>query len=136
MKLHSICYVSTVSDYLDSNGMANLFNEIISKNNAIGITGLLLHSDGNFMQIMEGQKNLVVSLYESIKNDPRHHHMIEILSQPIEHRIYENYQTGFSIVNTEKAIFKLKLYVNWLEKNFEGVIKTQAEIIQPFIKYI
>lgn len=136
MELHAICYVSTVSTDFKQQAVMQLFDFVVKKNKELGITGLLLHSDGNFMQLMEGDKEIIDMLYKNIKEDPRHHHLIEILNESIEHRIYENYETGFSIINTEKAIFKLRLFVNWLEQNFEGKIKKRAELIQPFIKYI
>ena len=42
-------------------------------NNAVrGITGLLLHIDGGFLQILEGEDGAVRDLHARIAADPRH----------------------------------------------------------------
>lgn len=43
------------------------------KHNAeLGVTGLLLYKDGNFMQLLEGDEETVRGLYARIENNPRH----------------------------------------------------------------
>lgn len=131
--LYTICYVSTANATITSQNVHTVFEGIIDKNLERSITGILLFSQGNFMQIMEGELKELTSLYQSIKDDPRHHHLIEILSSPISNRIFENYQTGFSIINDPQSRFKLQVYLRWIEENFDGAIKKRAEIIRPFI---
>ena len=131
--LHTICYVSTADSTITNDNVQVVFDGVIEKNLSRSITGILLYSQGNFMQIMEGEPDGLFKLYDSIKEDPRHHHVIEILSSPINHRIFENYQTGFSIVNDPQSRFKLQVYLRWIEENFDGAIKKRAEIIRPFI---
>lgn len=134
--LHTICYVSTANTKLEDNEFNAFFDFIVTRNRKRNITGILLYQDGNFMQIMEGEPKGLHALYDSIKQDQRHHHLIEILNTETKDRIFENYDTGFSIVNNEKSFFKLKLFMNWIENNFDGNIKKRAEIIQSFIKYV
>ena len=131
--LYSICYVSTADSTVTSENVHTVFDGIIDKNLERSITGILLFSQGNFMQIMEGELDKLSELYQAIQEDPRHHHLIEILSTPIKDRIFENYQTGFSIVNDPESRFKLQVYLRWIEENFDGAIKKRAEIIRPFI---
>lgn len=131
--LHTVCYVSTADASITGQNVHEVFKGVIENNLERSITGILLFSDGNFMQIMEGESNSLFRLYNKIKEDNRHHHLIEILSSPIKHRIFENYQTGFSIINDPHSKFKLQLYLNWIEENFQGTIKKRAEIISPFI---
>lgn len=131
--LYTICYVSTADPTITNENVQEVFDGIIEKNLERSITGILLYSQGNFMQIMEGEYEMLQELYRAIKEDKRHHHVIEILSSPIRHRIFENYQTGFSIVNDPQSKFKLQVYLRWIEENFDGTIKKRAEIIRPFI---
>ncbi|MCW5520105.1 BLUF domain-containing protein [Aureitalea sp. L0-47] len=133
--LRTICYVSTAAPSLDENGLADLYEEAIQKNTEQNITGILLYSDGNFMQIMEGEAAPLLKLYNSIDNDVRHHHLIKLTDREIKQRIFENYANGFTIVNNEQEVFKLNLYLNWLKENFEGNVQRLVEIVQPFLKY-
>ena len=54
--------------------------EICRENNTrLGITGMLLYKDGNFMQLLEGEETPVRRLYEKIGSDSRHRGEITLL---------------------------------------------------------
>ena len=133
--LRTICYVSNAAPSLDEKGLSDLYDEAIQKNSEKGITGILLYSDGNFMQIMEGEPSPLNKLYQNIENDHRHHHLIKLIDRDIDQRIFENYSNGFTIINNEQEVFKLNLYLNWLKDNFEGDVQRLVEIVKPFLKY-
>ncbi len=42
------------------------------RNSARNITGLLLHHDGSFLQLLEGPEDQVANVFEAIRNDRRH----------------------------------------------------------------
>ena len=132
-QLHTICYVSTAISTITKNNVHNVFEGIVEKNLSLGITGVLLYSHGNFMQILEGPSIAMLPLYESIKRDKRHHHIIEIMNQPAEERMFENYMSGFTIVDSLKEIFHLQKYIRFLEDNFDEAVKNRAEMVRPFI---
>ncbi|MBT8263545.1 MAG: BLUF domain-containing protein [Bacteroidia bacterium] len=134
--LRTICYVSTASPSLNKEGLSELYKEVILKNTLFNITGILLYSDGNFMQIMEGEADELGALYQNIENDSRHHHLIKLTESNISQRIFENYSNGFTIVNNESEVFKLNLYLKWLKENFEGDVERLFKIVKPFLKYI
>jgi hypothetical protein len=127
--------VSTAAPSLNKEGLRELYKEVIFKNAELNITGILLYSDGNFMQIMEGEAHELATLYSNIENDSRHYHLIKLTESDISQRIFENYSNGFTIVNNEPEIFKLNLYLKWLKENFEGDVKRLIEIVRPFLKY-
>jgi hypothetical protein len=127
--------VSTAAPSLDENGLSDLYEEAIQKNSEQNITGILLYSDGNFMQIMEGAAKPLSRLYGNIENDSRHYHLIKLIDRKIDQRIFENYSNGFTIVNNEQEVFKLNLYLNWVKDNFVGDVQRLVEIVKPFLKY-
>jgi len=133
--LRTICYVSTAAPSLNEKGLSDLYEEAIQKNSEKNITGILLYSDGNFMQIMEGENDALSRLYENIENDSRHHHLVRLIDSEIKHRIFENYSNGFTIINHESEVFKLNLYLNWLKDNFTGNVQRLVDIVKPFLKY-
>ena len=66
------------------------------KNNAeIGVTGMLLYKDGNFMQVLEGDEEAVRGLYEKIAEDPRHGGEMTLQQGFSEGRQFPDWSTGF-----------------------------------------
>ncbi|NQX78014.1 BLUF domain-containing protein [Gilvibacter sp.] len=132
-QLHTICYVSTAVSTITQHNISEVFEGIVENNLSLGITGVLLFQHGNFMQILEGPSIAMLPLYESIKRDKRHHHIIEIMNQPAEERMFENYMSGFTIIEPSKEIFQLQKYIRFLEDNFDEAVKNRAEMVRPFI---
>jgi hypothetical protein len=61
--------------------------ETSRQNNAkIGVTGMLLYKDGNFMQLIEGPEEAVRALHAKISIDPRHRGLMTLLQGHQEKR--------------------------------------------------
>lgn len=131
--LKAICYVSN----LHQNHITELDKLLnLSKNNNIksGITGLLIYKNGNFLQILEGKKEDVYSLYNKISLDNRHHHIIKILDTDISGRIFEDYETGFSIINSSKQINQLEVYLSWVKQSEIKCATKTVKLLETFIE--
>jgi len=61
-----------------------------------GVTGVLLYSDGTFMQYFEGSVESVRITYDRIRDSRRHKDIIEILNEPIAERNFPDWQMGFA----------------------------------------
>ena len=48
------------------------------KNSKVGVTGLLVYSRGNFLQLLEGPILSVVNVYQVIRQDPRHERVTQL----------------------------------------------------------
>jgi hypothetical protein len=71
------------------------------ENNArLGITGMLLYKDGNFLQALEGEEGAVRALYERIGTDPRHGGEITLLEGHTEERQFPDWSMGFRDLNS------------------------------------
>jgi hypothetical protein len=91
------------------------------RNEASGITGMLLYLDPFFMQVLEGEDSIIVQLFERIKKDPRHHKTSPVYKETIQHRRFENWTMGFKKVNAEQI------------EGFSDVLqKTNAEILNVY----
>jgi hypothetical protein len=62
----------------------------------------LLHSDGNFFQVLEGEPAIVDKLYRKLHLDPRHHQITQIIREPIPKRYFADWSMGFSDVTTQE----------------------------------
>jgi hypothetical protein len=77
-------------------GRANPAPRNQSPNNAkIGVTGMLLYKDGNFMQLIEGPGEPVRALHAKISIDPRHRGLMTLLQGHQEKREFQDWAMGF-----------------------------------------
>lgn len=59
------------------------------------MTGVLLYSAGTFHQYLEGPEKGLDRVYAAILRDPMHHHIFEIVREPIERREFPNWTMGY-----------------------------------------
>jgi hypothetical protein len=88
---HAICFVSSASAHLPEDKVETLLMEWREKNNANNIKGMLLFSEGNFFQVLEGEKNKVLELFEQIREDPRHHSIIQVVGKDLSTGSFDDY---------------------------------------------
>ena len=93
--LYTLGYASTQTTPFDTPDLIALLNEARSFNLAHGITGLLLHRDDSFLQVIEGRKSDVQELYQRISKDPRHQRVEILFEDYIEEREFSDWQMGF-----------------------------------------
>ena len=73
-------------------------------NKNVDVTGMLLYSDGDFMQLLEGPGNTVEALYARIGLDQRHHKLRRILLEPIDTRAFGDWSMGFARMTREDLL--------------------------------
>lgn len=93
--LQSILYISVATEVFTKEALHSLLEKSRSNNVAAGITGMLLYKDGNFMQVIEGEREQVNALHHKIKGDPRHRSVVTLLDGPIATRQFPEWSMGF-----------------------------------------
>jgi hypothetical protein len=68
----SLTYFSTASSALGKDDLVGLLDHVRAKNDALGLTGMLLYSDGSFVQTLEGPQDVVEETFGRIAVDRRH----------------------------------------------------------------
>jgi Sensors of blue-light using FAD len=96
-------YVSSAFVPFTKEELLALLAKSREKNARLGITGMLLYKDGNFMQVLEGEESAVRALGDTIHDDPRHHGMIPILEGHAEERQFPDWSMGFRDLGSEEA---------------------------------
>jgi len=99
--IYQLLYVSSAAVELTEEALLELLYESQSKNAARNISGLLLHSDGSIIQILEGEKIDVENLYLKIEQDPRHKGVIVLSRKHVEKRDFPEYKMGFRRTNKQ-----------------------------------
>lgn len=92
--LYRLFYISRLikKNIFDEENIANqIVSNAILNNTKIGITGAMTFDGNDFAQILEGEKSVVLELYEKIKADPRHNNITLIKEQDIKTRHYQKW---------------------------------------------
>jgi len=72
-----------------------ILDAAVRNNKRSGITGMLLYADGNVVQVLEGEKDVVLQTFQSIELDKRHKGIIVLLKQEIASRQFASWSMGF-----------------------------------------
>ena len=94
--LHCIVYVSSAARELSQQDLDNILQQARVLNRAAGLTGVLLHCNGNFMQLLEGPSEQIQDTFQRIKRSALHHQIIELLSEPLEARQFSDWDMAFT----------------------------------------
>jgi hypothetical protein len=93
--MYMVVYISSALELFPDQELEELLKKARSKNRSLNITGMLLYKGGNFMQLLEGPKEAVLPLVETIERDPRHHGFQRLLQQEKDEREFSEWQMGF-----------------------------------------
>jgi hypothetical protein len=136
--LLQLVYVSSATKLLTEEEMAELLRAAREKNARLGITGLLLYNDGNFIQVLEGPKEAVLKLYETINADPRHKGVTTLTSQAVTERLFPDWSMGFQNVRKLDAAnlpgFSAFLDESFAPENFQENPSRVATLLLTFKK--
>ena len=67
-----LVYTSIAAREFSKEDHTELLKKSRAANELLGVTGMLLFSEGNFFQVLEGEPEVVDALYTKISRDPRH----------------------------------------------------------------
>ncbi len=90
-----LIYVSSAVTSLPEAELIKILEASRRNNVQIGVTGMLLYKDGNFMQLLEGPEESVRGMYAKILTDPRHRGAILLLQGNEDHREFQDWAMGF-----------------------------------------
>lgn len=71
------------------------------------ITGILLCRDGSALQILEGEKDAVLELYEIIAKDSRISNALVLIKRMSSQREFPDWSMGFKNASASEAAFEL-----------------------------
>ena len=91
-----VIYVSSATRPLGDEDLERLLAAARDFNGRHGITGMLIFSEGNFLQILEGEAAVVDELMDKrIAVDPRHNHIFVLDREPVAERDFPGWSMGF-----------------------------------------
>lgn len=90
-----ILYISAASAGVSDTDIADILAASRRNNANAGVTGMLLHIDGGFLQILEGPDAAVEETYARIAADGRHNHVVMLWSEAAPERAFDDWSMGF-----------------------------------------
>lgn len=100
-----LIYASSATKPFTSPELLALLDKCHTTNNyRLGVTGMLLYKDGNFLQLLEGEEESVRGLYERIAADPRHRGIIVFLQGYEDERQFPEWSMGFRDLSLDEEI--------------------------------
>ncbi len=93
--MYRIIYLSSADNSVDESELESLLNKSRINNESKDITGILLHIDGDFIQVLEGEEKLVIELYNKISKDKRHRGIIMVSKGEVEKRQFADWSMGY-----------------------------------------
>ena len=92
-------YASAAARPFTTPELTALLQQARENNERVGATGMLLHAEGSFFQVLEGPEDVLRTLYRRISVDKRHTQITKIIWEPIAERSFEAWTMGFHQVS-------------------------------------
>jgi hypothetical protein len=102
--LHCLVYVSSATSEMSSPALELLLRKARMNNSNRGITGVLLYSGGNFMQVLEGPRDAVMDTYHRICLSKLHSGVTELTGEPVPCRQFAGWSMAYSRATWENLM--------------------------------
>jgi len=92
---YRLIYSSAATGEMARTDLEQMLRESRLRNTRRDITGVLVFSDGVFLQVLEGEREDVEDLMESIGRDPRHRDIKVIHEEEIDRRAFPTWRMAY-----------------------------------------
>lgn len=130
---HTISYVSTSNKVLIEFDINQLFDFVKLTNNNLHITGILMYSDGNFFQILEGERELIQNLFKKIYLDSRHYNIIKIFDHEIPKPSFSDYIANFTTIYKKSEKQELQRFLEKEKSNYPETYNSISYLANKFM---
>lgn len=130
---YAITYVSTATPELSNTGVEEVLESSKNWNNSHKITGMLLYSDGNFLQILEGEKSDVQDLFQRIRKDARHKNIIKIFEKEISEESFDGYDSDIVLEKTKYDPVKMERFFDHIQVLDPSSQKAVKKVLSLFL---
>ena len=93
--MHQLVYVSAASWPMSNADLNEILDASRRNNRQSGVTGILLHIDRGFLQVLEGPKAAVEEAFSHISRDRRHGGLRVLIEQETDGRLFGDWSMGF-----------------------------------------
>lgn len=102
LRMHHIIYLSWAVAPFSTAQLQRLLTRARQRNAELAITGVLLYGNEQFMQVLEGEEDVVQELYAQIKQDPRHYNILTFANKVVAKRAFTEWTMAFQSVSAQQ----------------------------------
>lgn len=100
--LAHVIYSSRAVDGYTKQQILDILSRSRANNERLGVTGMLLLSEGSFLQVLEGEKEVIKNLFMRIAADKRHANVVKIIDESIANRSFSDWSMGYAEVSRDE----------------------------------
>ncbi|MFQ3250806.1 MAG: hypothetical protein ACI9O6_002646 [Glaciecola sp.] len=102
MSLHQLVYISVATEKFSQESLFEILDVAKENNSHQDITGSLLYDSGRFIQILEGDRVAITSLFKTISEDPRHKSIRLLYLDETSIRLFPNWSMNMVNLKADK----------------------------------
>jgi hypothetical protein len=129
-------YASSATELFTQDELESLLEKSRRNNQAVGISGLLLYKDGNFMQLLEGPQEAVAATLKRIELDRRHRGVIRLYQCDQTEREFGDWSMGFKRLDAG-SVPAMEGYSDFLKRplNDEAFLQNPSKALQLLLSF-
>ena len=108
MNVYQLSYRSKAATSFETKDLDPILASAVQNNERANISGFLIFHNNCFVQILEGSKENVISLYNTIKKDSRHHDLDLLWQGEADKKHFKEWGMTYHSSKTESE----KLFIN------------------------
>lgn len=116
--MFQLIYYSSATLLFSQADLIDLLSKSRENNSRLGVTGMLLYKDGNFIQLLEGEEAVLRALYNTISHDKRHQGSTVILEGQVDNRLFGEWSMGFRNLNDDE-VQKIPGYSQFMNESLD-----------------
>jgi len=90
-----LAYSSCATRAFDTSELVELLSGARENNDRLSVSGMLLYAAPTFLQVLEGDPEVVENLYDTIEADERHDSTRILLREEVDERDFADWSMGF-----------------------------------------
>ena len=116
--LHFLIYVSKATEDMSNEALDTLLKKVRPFNRSVGVSGCLLYQEGYFMQMLEGNRDVLLSVMDRIKLDPGHQDVRVVIEGPAKTRVFRDW--GMALRNSSGTLNSVceQDFAPWQQRTF------------------
>lgn len=100
--LFQLIYSSAATERMPKSKLYKILLGARSRNASLDVTGLLVFVNGVFLQILEGERDTVLTLMKRISSDPRHSNVKVFQETAVEQRTFPSWRMAYVTPSTKE----------------------------------
>jgi hypothetical protein len=100
--MHHIIYLSWATVPFTDQQLQTLLVLARRRNTELAVTGILLYGNERFVQVLEGEVDILQELYAHIKRDTRHGNIITFANKPVAQRAFAEWTMAFPSITSQQ----------------------------------